>query len=113
MATNDHLLVAALDFGTTYSGYAFSMRHDFNVDPLIIHANQTWISGGQALFSLKTPTCLLLGDKQQFVAFGYDAENLYSDFAMDGKQDEYFYFHRFKMSLYNNKVEHIVSDCFK
>ncbi|XP_076084481.1 heat shock 70 kDa protein 12B-like [Mytilus galloprovincialis] len=103
MATNDHLLVAALDFGTTYSGYAFSMRHEFKTDPMKIHANQAWNSGGRALLSLKTPTCLLLNDKKQFIAFGYDAENQYSDIVMDEKQDEYFYFHRFKMNLHNNK----------
>ncbi|CAG2190458.1 unnamed protein product [Mytilus edulis] len=103
MATNDHLLVAALDFGTTYSGYAFSMRHEFKTDPLKIHANQAWNSGGRALLSLKTPTCLLLNDKKQFIAFGYDAENQYADIVMDEKQDEYFYFHRFKMNLHNNK----------
>ncbi|VDI50927.1 Hypothetical predicted protein [Mytilus galloprovincialis] len=103
MATNDHLLVAALDFGTTYSGYAFSMRHEFKTDPMKIHANQAWNSGGRALLSLKTPTCLLLNDKKQFIAFGYDAENQYADIVMDEKQDEYFYFHRFKMNLHNNK----------
>ncbi|XP_052085783.1 heat shock 70 kDa protein 12B-like [Mytilus californianus] len=103
MATNDHLLVAALDFGTTYSGYAFSMRHEFKTDPLKIHANQAWNSGGRAFLSLKTPTCLLLNAKKQFIAFGYDAENQYADIVMDDKQDEYFYFHRFKMNLHNNK----------
>ncbi|XP_063405923.1 heat shock 70 kDa protein 12B-like [Mytilus trossulus] len=103
MATKDHRLVAALDFGSTYSGYAFSMRHEFKTDPMKIHANQAWNSGGRALLSLKTPTCLLLNDKKQFIAFGYDAENQYADIVMDEKQDEYFYFHRFKMNLHNNK----------
>lgn len=104
MSTNDYLLVAALDFGTTYSGYAFSMRHEFKTDPLQIHANQGWNSGGRASLSLKTPTCLLLDGQKRFIAFGYGAENQYSDIVMDGKQDEYFYFHRFKMDLYKNKV---------
>ena len=26
-------IVAALDFGTTYSGYAYSFKHDFKKDP--------------------------------------------------------------------------------
>ena len=38
----DYLFVAAIDFGTTYSGYAFSLRDDFKKDPLIIIANQAW-----------------------------------------------------------------------
>ncbi|XP_071125270.1 heat shock 70 kDa protein 12A-like [Mytilus edulis] len=98
----DHLLVAAIDFGTTYSGYAFSMRHEFITDPLKIHANQAWNSGGRALLSLKTPTCLLLNDKKELDSFGYEAENKYADILMDDEQNNYYYFQRFKMNLHNN-----------
>ena len=28
-------IVAALDFGTTYSGYAYSFKHDFKKDPTL------------------------------------------------------------------------------
>ena len=28
-------IVAALDFGTTYSGYAYSFKHDFMKDPTL------------------------------------------------------------------------------
>ncbi|XP_063447377.1 heat shock 70 kDa protein 12A-like [Mytilus trossulus] len=98
----DHLLVAAIDFGTTYSGYAFSMRHEFKTDPLKIHANQAWNSGGRALLSLKTPTCLLLNNKKELDSFGYEAENKYADIVMDDEQDNYYYFQRFKMNLHNN-----------
>jgi len=34
MAGNNFLIVAAIDFGTAYSGYAFSTRWDFTRDPL-------------------------------------------------------------------------------
>jgi hypothetical protein len=61
--------VAAIDFGTTYSGYAFSSRDDFKKDPLKIVANQAWNAGSQRHFSLKTPTCLLLDDKEELVSF--------------------------------------------
>jgi len=37
---SDYLMVAAIDFGTTYSGYAFSTISNFKLDPLKIHANQ-------------------------------------------------------------------------
>ena len=36
MATKDYTLVAAFDFGTTYSRYAFSFLHDYKTDPLKI-----------------------------------------------------------------------------
>lgn len=103
-----HMLVAAVDFGTTYSGYAFSFRHEFKDDPLKIHANQAWNAGGRSLLSLKTPTCLLLNKNKEFVAFGYDAENMFSDIVMEGEQNNYYYFHRFKMKLHNNK--HITNE---
>ncbi|XP_071173937.1 heat shock 70 kDa protein 12A-like [Mytilus edulis] len=100
---NNYLMVAALDFGTTYSGYAFSMKENFKSDPLKIRANQAWNSGGKHFMSLKTPTCILLDAKKDFDSFGYDAENTYADILMDGKQDKFYYFHRFKMNLHNNK----------
>jgi hypothetical protein len=99
-----HLMVAALDFGTTFSGYAFSMRHEFEAEPLKIHCN-IWNAG--ALSSIKTPTCLLLDKEKKFVAFGYEAENQYADLVMDNEHDDYYFFHRFKMNLHNNKVFHI------
>lgn len=101
---NNYLVVAALDFGTTYSGYAFSMKETFKSEPLNIKANQAWNSGGKQFMSLKTPTCILLDAKKDFVSFGYDAENKYADILMDEEQDKFYYFHRFKMNLHNNKV---------
>jgi hypothetical protein len=101
-----HLMVAALDFGTTFSGYAFSMRHEFEAEPLKIHCN-IWDGGARALSSIKTPTCLLLDKEKKFVAFGYEAENQYADLVMDKEHDDYYFFHRFKMNLHNNKVFHI------
>ncbi|XP_071142785.1 heat shock 70 kDa protein 12A-like [Mytilus edulis] len=101
--SDDYLFVVAIDFGTTYSGYAFSSRDDFKKDPLKISSNQAWNAGSARHFSLKTPTCLLLNDKEEFVSFGYEAENRYSEIAMDHEQNEYLFFQRFKMQLYKNK----------
>ncbi len=92
--TEDYLFVAAIDFGTTYSGYAFSPRDDFKKDPLKIVANQAWNAGSQ-------------NDKEELVSFGYEAENKYSDIVIDRKQNEYLFFQRFKMQLYKNKVNNL------
>ena len=105
--TDGYLFVAAIDFGTTYSGYAFSSRDDFKKDQLKIVINQAWNAGSQRHISLKTPTCLILDDKEELVSFGYEAENKYSDIVMDHKQNEYFFFQRFKMQLYKNKVNNL------
>ena len=99
-----YLMVAALDFGTTYSGYAFSMRSDFLKQPLDIQANPVWKAGSQKFMSLKTPTCLLLDSKQEFVAFGFDAEDQWTDLLYEEEHEEYYFFERFKMNLHNNKV---------
>ncbi|XP_071146940.1 heat shock 70 kDa protein 12B-like [Mytilus edulis] len=97
------LMVVAIDFGTTYSGYAFSTRSDFFREPLKIHANQAWNSGKKQLLSLKTPTCLLLGKNKETVAFGYEAEDAYAELVLDNKHKNYYYFDKFKMRLYENK----------
>lgn len=97
-------MVVAIDFGTTYSGYAFSLRSDFDKDPLKIKANQAWVAGHKYHLSLKTPSTLLLDKAGKFIAFGYDAELRYNNIALDETQKDFLYFERFKMSLYNNEV---------
>ncbi|XP_071144370.1 heat shock 70 kDa protein 12B-like [Mytilus edulis] len=111
--SDDYWFVVAIDFGTTYSGYAFSSRDDFKKEPLKIISNQAWNAGSQRHFSLKTPTCLLLDDNEELVSFGYEAENRYTDIVMDREQNKYLFFQRFKMQLYKNqkiKGEMIMED---
>ena len=109
MATGggDILMVAAIDFGTTYSGYAYSLLGEYNKDKLNIHANQAWNSGGKSLMSLKTPTCILMkknGESFTFESFGYEAENQYADIVIEREADDYYFFDRFKMMLYTCEV---------
>lgn len=100
--SSNYLLVAAIDFGTTYSGYAFSTKAEFMRDPLSINSNQTWNAGTRRLCSLKTPTCLLLDQEKKFLAFGYEAEDKYTELVMDDKHADFYYFEHFKMNLHNN-----------
>ncbi|XP_063416421.1 heat shock 70 kDa protein 12A-like [Mytilus trossulus] len=101
--THGKLLVCAIDFGTTFSGYAFQLTADFLKEPTKnIHTNQVWNAGVAALMSLKTPTCLLLDKEKEFVAFGYEAETQYSDLALDDLHHDYLFFRRFKMLLHRN-----------
>ncbi|XP_052087074.1 heat shock 70 kDa protein 12B-like [Mytilus californianus] len=103
---NNYLFVAAIDFGTSYSGYAWSSKNDYknylegkDVEPKI-YTNQPWNSGGKGFFSEKTPTCLLLDADRKLVDFGYDAENKYADLSQEGKHSDYYFFQRFKMNLH-------------
>ncbi|VDI82370.1 Hypothetical predicted protein [Mytilus galloprovincialis] len=100
--SRNYLMVAAIDFGTTYSGYSFSLRDEFLKNPLQIHT-ATWKTTCRLSTGEKTPTCLLLNKKREFVAFGYDAEDRWTDLILDKEQDDYYYFQRFKMNLHNNK----------
>ncbi|XP_052799277.1 uncharacterized protein LOC128230890 [Mya arenaria] len=92
------LLVAAFDFGTTYSGFAFS----FHNDPMNIQT-QNWVAGSEKLISPKTPSCVLLNPKGEFDSFGFFAENKYVDLAEEDKHTEWRFFRRFKMVLHDNK----------
>jgi len=98
------VIVTAIDFGTTFSGFAFSFRHEYERDPLKISANN-WISGSSV--SLKTPSTLLLSPNKEFHSFGYEAENKYSELTENEEHKGWLYFRRFKMILHNNKVEDI------
>ena len=102
-AVKKRLLVAAIDFGTTYSGYAYSFRSDFLEDPLKIATNQ-WQFGSSKTVAMKTPSCILFNSRQQCDSFGFDAENKYAELCLEGAHHEWFFFRHFKMLLYGNKV---------
>lgn len=115
---SSRLAVAAIDFGTTYSGYAFSWKSDWAK----VQTNE-WHAG--TFMSSKAPTTLLLNKDKSFLAFGYEAENIYRENAeritsdSDSESEEQkkpklncrdlYYFHRFKMLLHKNKMLH--RDC--
>ena len=94
--SDSHLLVAAIDFGTTFSGYAYSFKND----PLKIHHNATWNAGTENLMSYKTPTCILLNARKEFDSFGFEAENKYVYLAESDKHHGWMLFQRFKMTLH-------------
>lgn len=98
-----NLIVAAIDIGTTFSGYAFSFGHQYMKDPLKISIN-LWTAGCGGVVSLKTSTCVLFDPKGEFHSFGYDAEDKYSELALDDNHHDWYYFRRFKMTLYKRMV---------
>ena len=96
------IMVAAIDFGTTFSGWAYSFKYEFESDPCNIHA-KNWNNGTN--ISSKTPTTVLIEpDGKTFVAFGYEAEDKYASLCTEGKQKDFYYFSRFKMMLHNKLV---------
>ncbi|KAL3878914.1 hypothetical protein ACJMK2_031240 [Sinanodonta woodiana] len=98
---SSQLLVAAIDFGTTFSSWACSFRHDYEKDPTKIRVKE-WNSG--VGISSKAPTSVLIRpDGETLEAFGYDAEDKYGRLAGKDEHKDWYYFIKFKMSLYNDK----------
>ncbi|XP_052796426.1 heat shock 70 kDa protein 12A-like [Mya arenaria] len=96
------IVTAAIDFGTTYTGYAFSFKHEFIKDPLKINANE-WRNVHQGQMKCKTPTCLLLNADRSLNSFGHEAKLQYKEICLDEKEDEYYFFWNFKMTLHQQK----------
>ena len=98
---SSHLAVVAIDFGTTYSGFAFSFIKDQGKDAIFM--NMDWVNEQGSLTS-KTPTCLLLKSDLSFDSFGYEAIEKYAGLEGEGGQEDYLFFKHFKMALHNDEV---------
>lgn len=95
-------LVVAIDFGTTFSGYAFSFRDEYKRDRLKI-STKVWYDSLSTLVSEKTSTCVLFDSKGNFHSFGFEAEEKYFSLACDNNHHDWYFFRHFKMMLYNEK----------
>lgn len=93
------LLYIAIDFGTSYSGYAFSFM---NVDQIEKQTRIPIWDIGCGIRSHKTPTCILFDKEQNFQNFGYDAMTTYTGMIKQDKAKEMYLFEHFKMELYEN-----------
>ena len=100
ISSDYYSLICAIDFGTTFSGFAYSSKKEYDYDPLNI-AVPNWDTPPSVQISYKTPTTLLLNKDQKFEAFGYEAESKYAELVENERNEEYIYIRRFKMLLYN------------
>ena len=89
--------VVGIDFGTTYSGYIFSLSND----ELHFYSPQVWSSGHGIMTFLKMPTSLLLNPDQTRNCFGFKAEDVYAELVAEGKHRNCYLFQRFKMELHS------------
>ena len=94
-----HFVVVAIDFGTTFSGYAFS----FTRYPDAIHMMRKWEGGDAGLINQKTPTTLLMDPTGKFHSFGFSARNFFHDLDLQ-ESKKWMYFEKFKMTLHYNAV---------
>uniref|UniRef100_A0A8C6WXU1 Uncharacterized protein n=1 Tax=Neogobius melanostomus TaxID=47308 RepID=A0A8C6WXU1_9GOBI len=89
--------IVAIDFGTAYSGYAFSLT----VNQQEVQRVKRWGRRAGA-DTAKTPTCILFDQNQEFMEFGYKARDKYYEICKN--TNTYFYFKDFKMELYKQKI---------
>ena len=79
-----------IDLGTTSFGYAFMFAND---------PENIFIEKGKE----REPTCLLLKPDKTFAALGYKATDDFCNDLDPDEQKDYYYFHQFKMQLYETK----------
>lgn len=90
-----HDFIIAIDFGTAYSGYAFSLTpKGKEIDPQM----RRW-GKELGLETPKTPTCILFNEDKEFIRFGYEAKINYIRMGGEEARKSYF-FENFKMALY-------------
>ncbi|KAM9559015.1 heat shock 70 kDa protein 12A-like isoform 3-T6 [Salvelinus alpinus] len=89
------IVVVAIDFGTTSSGYAYA----FTKEPECIHTMRRWEGGDPGVSNQKTPTTILLTPDRKFHSFGYAARDFYHD--LDPTESRHWlYLEKFKMKLH-------------
>lgn len=95
-----YIAIVAIDFGTTFSGFAFSFLH-LEGEPGI-HLNKDW-GNEQGYQTAKAPTSVLLTPEKIFDKFGYEAAEQYAQLEEPRNRDVFF-FERFKMLLHHKEV---------
>ncbi|XP_052807214.1 heat shock 70 kDa protein 12A-like isoform X2 [Mya arenaria] len=91
-------VVAAIDFGTSFSGYAYIFEHE----PFTVYTH-SWTADSIATGTEKAPTTVLVDPSGKFHSFGYEAEDEYA-LLVDGEMfHDWYFFRNFKMKLYTNK----------
>lgn len=104
-----YIAVVAIDFGTSYSGFAFSFNKGQEKDAIFM--NKDW-TNEQGSRTSKAPTCLLLAPELTFHSFGYEAMENYAQLQSEEEEQQYFFFQHFKMALHSDTVSGSGSDRF-
>lgn len=90
------IYIIAIDFGTAYSGYAYSLTpRKKDIQPYVKRWGQE-----HGHDTPKTPTCILFDENEEFQLFGYKAKDKYLELDKEDA-NKYYLFENFKMALYN------------
>ena len=100
--------IVAIDFGTTFTGLAWS-SYPYDQDEGIQLWRWTKLNGGK---EIKTPTAVLFDEREQFLAFGFEAVDQYIELD-DHEKNNYYFFLHFKMELHKERVRILSAFVFK
>ncbi|CAF2048753.1 unnamed protein product [Rotaria magnacalcarata] len=95
---NSHFVVVAIDFGTTFSGYAFAFTRD--IDSILMMRKVDGNDPG--VINQKTPTTILLTPNLEFHSFGFFARDYFHDLDLD-EAKRWLFFEKFKMHLHHTQ----------
>uniref|UniRef100_A0A4W6FIT4 Heat shock protein family A (Hsp70) member 12A.2 n=1 Tax=Lates calcarifer TaxID=8187 RepID=A0A4W6FIT4_LATCA len=102
--SNKKKYVTPIDFGTAYSGYAYTvMSEEQEIDPVL----KRW-GKELGLDTPKTPTCILFNEEEEFLKFGYEAKAAYVNMR-GGEATKHHFFESFKMALYGKTLNRDVT----
>lgn len=101
MEGSNYSVIAALDIGTTHSGYAYTFCSQQDLKDIKF---SYWIFREGPFISIKTSTCILLNKMREFECFGYEAEEKYAELCVKGHQDDFYFIKHFTSELYKYKV---------
>uniref|UniRef100_A0A8C4TDP6 Heat shock 70 kDa protein 12A n=1 Tax=Erpetoichthys calabaricus TaxID=27687 RepID=A0A8C4TDP6_ERPCA len=97
---SDTLLIVAIDFGTAFSGYCYSVNSKRDVNSKV---NKVTWDREYGFRSPKTRTCVLFNKHEEFEKFGLDALLCYT--RMGAREaTEFYFFENFKMKLYKKDI---------
>jgi hypothetical protein len=91
------LCETCLPFSHKFILFPFRRELDENMDSVIMNGH--WNGLEKSVATFKTPTHLLLNEKREFEAFGYEAEKRYSELYQQGRHQRCYFFRRFKTKL--------------
>ena len=80
------------------------LRRDLEESAENVVLNPMWHGPDKSINTHKTPTYLLLNEKREFEAFGYEAEKKYVELYHQGRHERCFFFRRFKSKLHGIQV---------
>lgn len=99
MGSADPKVVAAVDFGTHGTGFAWAVKSPLNDDPRTRRVQFFTRFPGRQLDCPKNLTAILVADQGDTVAWGHRARALWADALAKGQSDGLRYAYGFKMAL--------------